>query len=69
MSTPAERFVTSQIPPPPASCAGFLYRVQPGDSMFVIARPFNVSLQSLITANPLIPKSMASSTRFSPGIP
>ncbi len=33
----------------------FSYRVQPGETMFTIARKFNVSLDALIAANPQIP--------------
>ncbi len=33
----------------------FAYTVQPGDTMFLIARRFNVSLDALIAANPQIP--------------
>lgn len=33
---------------------GFLYTVRPGDSMFLIAQRFNISLNSLIAANPQI---------------
>ena len=33
----------------------FSYTVQPGDTMFLIARRFNVSLDALIAANPQIP--------------
>ena len=45
--------------PPPTTCppGTFRYTVQPGDSMFTIARRFGVSLSALIAANPrfLIP--------------
>lgn len=34
---------------------GFVYIVQPGDTLFLIARRYNISLQSLIAANPQIP--------------
>jgi len=34
---------------------GFLYTVRPGDTMFLIARRFGISLQTLINANPQIP--------------
>lgn len=44
-----------QIPPPPATCSGFIYTVQPGDTMFFIAQRFGVSLNVLIAANPQIP--------------
>lgn len=41
-------------PPPPPFCSGFLYTVQPGDTLFFIAQRFGVSLQALIAANPQI---------------
>ncbi|HEY8394522.1 MAG TPA: SafA/ExsA family spore coat assembly protein [Thermaerobacter sp.] len=39
----------------PSCPQGFLYTVQPGDTMFLIAQRFGVSLQALINANPQIP--------------
>lgn len=36
-------------------CNGVFYVVQPGDTMFFIARRFNINLQLLIMANPQIP--------------
>ncbi|KJS23355.1 MAG: hypothetical protein VR72_01605 [Clostridiaceae bacterium BRH_c20a] len=43
------------IPVAAVSCpGGFIYTVRPGDSMFLIARRFNISLPSLIAANPQI---------------
>lgn len=41
----------------------FAYIVQPGDTMFTIARRFNVSLDALIAANPQIPDP----SRITPG--
>lgn len=43
--------------PPPTTCppGTFSYTVQPGDSMWSIARKFGVSLDALIAANPQIP--------------
>jgi len=41
--------------PPPKKCRGFLYTVESGDSLFLIARRFGISLQALIDANPQIP--------------
>lgn len=35
-------------------CNGFFYIVRPGDTMFLIARRFNVNLQLLISANPQV---------------
>jgi spore coat assembly protein SafA len=48
------------IPPPtpapvPPCPGGFIYTVVPGDTMFLIAQRFGVSLQALIAANPQIP--------------
>jgi len=37
-----------------APCSGVFYVVQPGDTMFLIARRFNINLQLLIRANPQI---------------
>ncbi len=42
------------IPPPPTVCPGFIYTVQQGDTLFLIARQFNISLAQLIAANPQI---------------
>ncbi len=42
------------IPPPPPCPNGFIYTVQPGDTMFSIAQRFGVSLQALINANPQV---------------
>ena len=41
-------------PAPVASPAGFLYGVQPGDTLFLIAQRFGASLQAIIAANPQI---------------
>lgn len=41
-------------PAPPACPGGFLYTVQPGDTLFAIAQKFGVSLQDLIASNPQI---------------
>lgn len=43
------------VPPPPTTCqGGFIYKVQPGDTLFLIAQRFGVSLNALIAANPQI---------------
>ncbi len=42
------------IPPPPPCPGGFIYTVQPGDTLFFIAQRFGVSLQALLAANPQI---------------
>ncbi|MGE5576126.1 MAG: LysM peptidoglycan-binding domain-containing protein [Syntrophothermus sp.] len=39
---------------PPPGCP-FQYTVQPGDTMFLIAQRFGVTLNALIAANPQIP--------------
>ncbi|UMZ72572.1 SafA/ExsA family spore coat assembly protein [Natranaerofaba carboxydovora] len=38
----------------PRKCDGFLYTVKPGDTLFLIAKKFSVSLNDLIKANPQI---------------
>ncbi len=43
-----------KFPPPPSVCPGFIYTVREGDTLFFIARRFNVSLDQLIAANPQI---------------
>lgn len=44
------------IPLPPPECPeGFLYTVQPTDTLSSIARAFSLSLQEIIDANPQIP--------------
>lgn len=47
-------FPTAVPPPPPPCPRGFLYTVQPGDTLFSIAQRFGVSLAALICANPQI---------------
>lgn len=41
--------------PPPVSCTGTIYTVQPGDTMFSIAAKFGLTVSQLIIANPQIP--------------
>ncbi len=41
--------------PTPPECRGTLYTIQPGDTFFNIARRYNITVQSLINANPQIP--------------
>ena len=42
------------IPPPPQSCSGQFYTIQPGNTIFSIARTFNVTVEALLQANPQI---------------
>ncbi|MDN5325921.1 MAG: hypothetical protein PWP41_617 [Moorella sp. (in: firmicutes)] len=47
--------IPRMAPVPPGPCpGGFLYTVQPGDTMHTIAQKFNVSLDALIAANPQV---------------
>lgn len=50
--------------PVPPQMPGRMYTVQPGDTMFSIARRFGVSLDQLIAANPNIPDP----NRITPGM-
>jgi LysM repeat protein len=43
------------IPGPIPCPGGTIYRVQPGDSLFLISRRFGISLDRLIAANPQLP--------------
>lgn len=38
--------------PPPPPCDGFMYVVRPGDTIFKLSMIFNLSVQSIIDANP-----------------
>ncbi|HHY36972.1 MAG TPA: LysM peptidoglycan-binding domain-containing protein [Firmicutes bacterium] len=42
------------FPPPPDCRDGFLYTIQRGDSLFAIARRYNLTLDDLLAANPQI---------------
>ena len=42
------------VPAPPSCPLGFLYTVQPGESLTRIANRFNVRLEDLLQANPQI---------------
>ncbi|MGI6574618.1 MAG: LysM peptidoglycan-binding domain-containing protein [bacterium] len=42
------------FPPAPRPCSGFLYTIQPGDSLYFIAQRFGISLRALMRANPQI---------------
>ena len=54
---PGQVVCVPTVTPPPTVCppGTFSYTVQPGDTMFTIARKFGVSLDALIAANPQIP--------------
>jgi peptidoglycan endopeptidase LytF len=54
---PGQNICVPRTTPPPQQCppGTFAYTVQPGDSMFLIAQRFGVSLEALIAANPQIP--------------
>lgn len=54
---PGQTVCVPTTSPPPGGCppGTFSYTVQPGDTMFNIARRFGVSLDALIRANPQIP--------------
>ncbi|MGI5872697.1 MAG: SafA/ExsA family spore coat assembly protein, partial [Bacillota bacterium] len=49
-----ERDVAQSPPLPPGCLNGRIYTVQPGDTMFLIAQRFGISLQRLIEANPQV---------------
>jgi len=52
---PEQRVCVPRVSAPPGCPPGSTrYTVQPGDSMFTIARRFGVSLDALIRANPQI---------------
>ena len=42
------------IPPPPQTCSGQFYTIQPGNTIFSIARNFSVTVEALLAANPQI---------------
>lgn len=42
------------LPSPPTQCVGQLYTVRAGDTLFLIARRFGVTLEQIRTANPQI---------------
>lgn len=49
-----EKVGAQQVPPPPAVCRGFLYRIQPGETLATIAQRFGVSVSAILAANPQI---------------
>lgn len=66
------------MPPPPLPCpGGFLYAVQPGDTLFSLAERFGVSPCALRAANPQVPhpnrllpgQVLCVPTLFPPGSP
>ncbi|MBC7105099.1 MAG: LysM peptidoglycan-binding domain-containing protein [Firmicutes bacterium] len=42
------------LPPPPATCTGFFYKVAPGESLAVLSRRFGVRVVDIAIANPQI---------------
>lgn len=46
--------MATKIPPPPKVCKGFYYTVKPRETLYFIAQRFNISLNTLINANPQI---------------
>lgn len=42
------------IPQPPPNCSGQFYTIQPGNTIFSIARSFSVTVEALLAANPQI---------------
>jgi LysM repeat protein len=42
------------IPPPPQNCSGQFYTIQPGNTIFSIARSFSVTVEALLAANPQV---------------
>ncbi|MBO8127541.1 MAG: SafA/ExsA family spore coat assembly protein, partial [Firmicutes bacterium] len=55
---PGQRICVPRVeapgPPPPPQCSGFIYTVKQGDTLFLIAQRFGVTLNALIAANPQI---------------
>lgn len=43
-----------QLPPPPEICFGETYSISAGDTLFIIARRFGVTVQDILAANPQI---------------
>ncbi len=61
---PGQNICVPRVTPPgPCPPGTFAYTVQPGDSMWLIAQRYGVSLDALIRANPQIPDP----SRISPG--
>ncbi|MDR5658530.1 LysM peptidoglycan-binding domain-containing protein [Serpentinicella sp. ANB-PHB4] len=54
MMGPMQNPMMNQMPEPPTCPGGFIYTVQPGDTMFRIANRYAISLQALIQANPQV---------------
>jgi hypothetical protein len=47
-------FKKGDVPRPPRKCTGQLYTIRPGDTLFVIARRFGVTVAQILAANPQI---------------
>lgn len=43
-----------QVPPPPSRCDGQFYNVRIGDTLFIIARRFGVTVEEILAVNPQI---------------
>lgn len=44
----------SSVPPPPSSCAGNLYEIQSGDTLYKLAVSNGVTLEAMLAANPQV---------------
>jgi LysM repeat protein len=45
---------SAQVPRPPKKCDGQFYTIRPSDTLFSIARKFNVTVDQILAANPQI---------------
>lgn len=46
--------VRRKFPPPPRVCPGFLYTVRPTDTLFLLARRFDTTVEAILRVNPQI---------------